>query len=231
MSSGEGSFDHPSPRQHSTGGCLPPLQLQHGRRTLQPQQCFPRIWRSHDRKPTTPPSGIALTMKDNQCKSVLDIPPPIPERCHDEVTVPQANPYHGSARRTTSARACAGDRDDPNGGCHFHSGPSQGVGPSSPPSRGPGQGRRRQIPKNTASAHRRQVGHDVPSTGRNPCHLHRAASRVCSLASDRLDSPLNSGRSKSTKVGCGAIRDKIGAITLYRLRVHDFAMATAGMAR
>jgi hypothetical protein len=47
------------------GPCLPPLQPQHGRRTLQPRQGFPYRRRSHSQKPTTPPSGITLAMKSN----------------------------------------------------------------------------------------------------------------------------------------------------------------------
>jgi hypothetical protein len=42
----------------------------------------------------------------------------------------------------------------------------------------------RKNPQDIASVHHRWGGHDVPSTGRNPCHRRRAASGVCSLASD-----------------------------------------------
>jgi hypothetical protein len=43
----------------------------------------------------------------------------------------QADRYRGPARRTTSARACAQEREDLDGGLHPHSGPCQGVDPSS----------------------------------------------------------------------------------------------------
>jgi hypothetical protein len=64
MFSGEGSFDHHSPRRCITGAHLPPLQ-QHGRRALQPRWGFPRRRWHCSQKPTTPPSNITLTTKDN----------------------------------------------------------------------------------------------------------------------------------------------------------------------
>jgi hypothetical protein len=78
-----GCLPHSGPRSRSSSMCqagkeasatllldsaaqgprLPPLQLQHGRRTLQPRQGFPRRQRCRGWKPTTPLSGIVLTTK------------------------------------------------------------------------------------------------------------------------------------------------------------------------
>jgi hypothetical protein len=96
----------------------------------------------------------------------------------------QAYRYHSSARHTALARAYARDREDPDGGLHPNPGPGQGGGSSSPQRRGPGRGCCIQIPEHAASAHRRQGGQDVLSTGKNPHHRHRTASGMCSLASD-----------------------------------------------
>jgi hypothetical protein len=70
------------------GPRLPPLQPQHGRGAMQPRQGFPYGRRCHGRKPTTPPSSITLTMKDNRRKPVLYISPLSPDQRHDEATSP-----------------------------------------------------------------------------------------------------------------------------------------------
>jgi hypothetical protein len=50
------------------------------------------------------------------------------------------------------------------------------------------------------------------------------------MASDWLNSPLDSSRSKSTKAWRGAIRDKVGTITSYRLLVPGPIVAVVEMA-
>jgi hypothetical protein len=92
MSSGEGSFGHHSPRRRSTGSRSPPLQPRHGRRTLQPRRCFPRGRRCRGQKPTSPPSDIMLTMKENQRNPALGIPMSNQDWRHNGATMPMGRP-------------------------------------------------------------------------------------------------------------------------------------------
>jgi hypothetical protein len=71
------------------------------------------------------------------------------------------------------------------------------------------------ISQGITSAHRRRGARDVSSTGREPRHHRRTASRVHSPASSRLNSTLSLGGDESNNSRCGANRDKVGAITSY----------------
>jgi hypothetical protein len=100
-----------------------------------------------------------------------------------------------------------------------------------PTRRGPGRGHRAKIPMHITSAHCQLGGHNVPSTGGNPCHHCCVGSGVCSLVSDQLDSPLGSSGDKLAKVQRSSIHDKVGTITSCRLHIPGPTVATARMAQ
>jgi hypothetical protein len=137
-SSREGSFGHPSPRRRSTGGLICP----HYNRNVK-GECS-----SHDKVSPTDCGAMARNQPPLRAAScsprrTTDASPCLAShhRARIDVTMKpprrQADRYCGSARRTASARACAQDRENPNGGLHLHSGHGHGVGPSGPPRRGP----------------------------------------------------------------------------------------------
>jgi hypothetical protein len=119
------------------GPCSPPLQLQHGRRMLQPRQGFPTDGgatignqpplraASHSPQRTADASPCSASHRRAQNDIMMKAP-------HQ-----QADRYHGLARCTASVLACARDGDDLDGGLHFYSRLGQGAGPSSSVRRGP----------------------------------------------------------------------------------------------
>jgi hypothetical protein len=90
----------PFPQKVQHGGPhVPPLEPQHGRGALQQRQSFPHGQWCHSQKPTTPPSGIVLTTKDNRWKPVLSITPLNPDRRHNEATLPTRGPLPQSSQK------------------------------------------------------------------------------------------------------------------------------------
>jgi hypothetical protein len=86
------SIGHPSPRRRSTGASLAPVTTTTWKENVPAMAMFPRGWRRHGQKPSSPSNGTTLIMKDRRCKPVLNIPPPRWGQRHSKASSPPGRP-------------------------------------------------------------------------------------------------------------------------------------------